>query len=171
MGNQKEPTKLNPKRHTLNPNGGFGLVEITIAVFIISVTLLSVYQLAIFALQKIQENENDAKALFLAKESVEAVRVLKDKSWTNNIANLSFGGDYHPIISSNSWSLTSGAETIDVFTRKVVIDNVSRDPATKDIEQSYSGTSDVNTKKVTATVSWSGKSIFLTAYVTNILGN
>lgn len=139
----------------LKANKGFGILEIIITIFILSTAIFSISQLAIYTMQKVQESENTAKAIFLAKESIEAIRTIKDKNWTNNITTLTFGADYHPAISLNTWTLASGEETINQFTRKIVIDNVSRNPITKDIEQTYSApNNDANTKKITSTVLW-----------------
>lgn len=139
----------------LKNNNGFGILEIIITIFILSMAIFSISQLAIYAMQKVQEGENTAKALFLAKEGIEAVRTIKDKNWTNNIATLTFGADYHSTISLNTWTLASGEEITNQFTRKIVIDNVSRDPITKDIEQTYNATNnDSNTKKITSAVLW-----------------
>jgi len=151
---------------------GFGLLEIIIAIGITSITFVAIAGVAATTLKNIRENENSEKALFYAQEGIEAVRAVKDKGWVANIGTLTFGASYHPAISGSSWSLASGAETIGIFTRTIVISNVSRDPGTKDIEQTYNaGNNNTNTKKVTSTVSWPGKSIYLTAYITNILGN
>ncbi len=156
----------------MNKNSGFGLIEIVIAISIISMALFSMFELSIFTLQKVQQSENNTQALFLAKEAIEVVRVLKDKNWTTNINNLISGNNYYPQISGNSWSLASGTETINIFNRRVVIENVSRDPISKNIEQIYNAVNnDPNTKKITATVSWQNQNITLATYITNILGN
>lgn len=155
-----------------NTHGGFGIIEIMLAVSIITVAFLVIAGLVTSVLKNIQKSEQTAQALFYAKEGIEAVRSVKDKNWTSNIANLASGANYHPVISGSSWSLASNSETIGSFTRTIVVDNVSRDPGTKNIEQAYNaGNNHADTKKVTSTVSWSGKSVYLTTYITNILGN
>lgn len=156
MNNLKKiKISIKTKSCKLKANDGFGLLEIIITIFILSTAIFSISQLAIYTMQKVQEGENTAKAIFLAKEGIEATRAIKDKNWTNNIANLNFGADYHPTISSNTWTLASSQEIINQFTRKIIIDNVSRNPITKDIEQTYNAlNNDANTKKITSTVLW-----------------
>ena len=67
------------------------------------------------------------------------------------------------------WMLLSGTETVGQFSRKIVFADVNRD-VSNNITQS-GGTLDSNTKKVTATVSWTSHArtheATLVIYLTN----
>ena len=65
---------------------------------------------------------------------------------------LTVGTNYYPTFSSNTWTLSTTPNTVDIFTRTVTIAPVNRDNTTKDI--SSTGTDDPGTKLVTITVSW-----------------
>ncbi len=152
---------------------GVGLIEIVIAVFVISASLFSVLQLSVFALKATADRANKAKAVVFAQEGMEAVRNIRDGSWTNNIAPLSFGTTYYLTTSGSQWALTqTNPGALDgKFTRAIVLENVSRDSNSNIV--SAGGTNDINTKKATVTVTWSSpaKSVQLVAYLMNILKN
>lgn len=150
---------------------GFGIIEILVAVAVISVALFSIQQVSFLYLKQNIENKKSLKASYYAEEALEAVRSVRDQGWTANIASLTMGANYYPIISSNKWILTAtnpGAIE-NIYTKQVVIDNVSRD--TNDNIVSSGGTDDPNTKKATATISWEGKTTTLTTHITNLYNN
>ena len=102
------------------------------------------------------------QAAALLHEATDAVQNVRDQGWQNIAAD----GTYHPVISSNAWTLASGPETINGFTRKIVITTAER--STTGILVASGGTADPSTKIVTATVSWespSAGSLSSTAYL------
>lgn len=145
---------------------GVGLVEIIIAVAIINLAFFGLSQLGVLALRLLREEKQTIEAGYLAEEAIEAVRNVRDQGW-NNISGLTMDAVYHPEISGlpQKWSLVSGAETINNYTRQIVIKNVQRDAFDKIIESG--GTDDPNTKKITVIVSRDGKSIGFSTYITN----
>lgn len=156
-----------------NSQKGIGLIEIVIAVFVISASLFGVLQVSVFALKATADRANKAKAIVFAQEGMEAVRNMRDGSWTNNIAPLTFGATYYLTVSSGKWALTgTNPGLLDAqFTRTIVLNNVSRDGASDIV--TTGGTNDPSTKKATVTVSWGSpaKSVQLVAYIMNILKN
>lgn len=150
---------------------GFGIIEILVAVAVISVALFTIQQVSFLYLKQNIENKKSLKASYYAEEALEAVRSVRDQGWTANIASLTMGADYYPIISSNKWTLSATNPGVieNIYTRQVVIDNVSRD--SNDNIVSSGGTNDPNTKKATATILWEGKSTILTTYLTNLYNN
>lgn len=88
------------------------------------------------------------QALSLEHEAMEAVRSIREQSW-NNVAN---DGTYHPVVSSDHWSLAIGNEVIGNLTRQVVISGVERDGSGNIV--SSGGTTDPSTKHVSVTISW-----------------
>ncbi|MEK7520391.1 MAG: hypothetical protein AAB581_04095 [Patescibacteria group bacterium] len=152
---------------------GVGLVEIVIAVGVIAATFFAIAQVGILAMNGARDRNEKVRALAFAQEGIEAVRTIRDATWSGNIATLSFGSTYYATTSSDHWILTaSNPGLLDgTFTRTVVVDNVARD--INDDIVVVGGTDDLGTKKVTVTVSWGSpqKSVQLLAYLTNILKN
>ena len=92
------------------------------------------------------------EAVALLKEAQEAVRNVREKDWNTFAVN----GTFHPEISVSEWILTNvpaGPETINGFTRQVVISDVYRDASGAIVL--VAGTLDPSTKRVVTTVSWS----------------
>ncbi len=149
---------------------GFSLVEIIVASAIISLALLSVIVAAGRSLALSHRALDTYVAGTLLEEGAEAVRVVRDNAWTN-ISGLTAGTTYYPTFSGGTWTLSTSASTVGIYTRTVVITAVSRDNTTQDIVSS-GGTADTGTKKVTVTVSWneSGSSLSKTLqfYIANI---
>jgi hypothetical protein len=117
---------------------------------------------------RVQEKQR-IKAIAIYQETLETIRSIREKGWTTFAVN----GTYHPVISGNAWTFANGPETINGFTRQIVVENVERD-ANGAIVQS-GGTVDPSTKKVTITVTWStprpgsiGGSIYVTRYLDNL---
>ena len=157
-----------------NKTQGFGLLEIVVAVSIISFSLFSVMSAVIMALMVSEESEKNIQAAYLLEEGVEALRILRDTNWQNNITNLATGVNYYFIFNNNAWQATTSATTpIDqTFERKFVLENVYRN-GNDDIAQI--GSLDSGTKKAVVTVSWlaqKGTTTQSTAvYLTNIFSD
>lgn len=150
---------------------GFGIIEIIIAITIMSLALFSISQISVLTIKKNTENKESLKALYLAEEGLEAARSARDQSWSLNIAAKTMGSPYYPVISGDKWTLSaSNPGAIEgIYSRQTVISNTSRD--VNDNIVSSGGTDDPNTKKITATISWGSKDITLETYITNIYNN
>lgn len=160
--------------HSQKKYRGFGLVEIIIAVAIVSISLFALSNASNLAFTLIDESTRETRASFLLEEGVEAVRILRDSGWSANIAPLTSGTGYYPIFATN-WTLAStDPGPIDgIFTRTITLENVLRD-GNDDIAPT--GTPDLDTKKVTVSVSWNGprgntKTRSIATYITNLLEN
>jgi len=153
---------------------GFAVLEIVVAAGIISIVLLGILQLVSQSIQPINTSVRQAQAVFLAEEAIEVVKVLRNEGWKSNIATLTNSATYYPTISANNWTLsaTDPGPINGIHTRTVVLDAVYRD-GSSDI--SSSGTLDDNTKKITATITWSernqSRSFVISSYLTNFLDN
>jgi len=149
---------------------GFGLVEILVAITIIGLSLSALAGLGNFALKIQNRLKKNMTASYLAAEAIEATRAIKDENWAL-VSDLGIGSLFHPDQSGlpAKWSLDSGSETINGFTRQIVFANVYRD-SNDDIIDSVA-TLDSNTKKITATVSWSdqgqSQQVSLSTYIVN----
>lgn len=152
---------------------GVGMLEIVIAVAIISAAFFSVLQISTFTLKVMQDRNDKAKALAYAQEGIEAVRNMRDGGWTANISGLTFGSIYYLATSGSQWALTgTNPGALDgKFARTIVLANVSRD--INDNIVTTGGTDDPKTKKATVIVSWGSpaKSVQLVTYITDILKN
>lgn len=151
-------------------NSGVSIVEILIIIPIIGLTIFSVYQLISLSLSN---NENQARRLTsvaLAQEGIEATRLLRDASWTDNIASSSVATPYYLLESNGVVSLTAtNPGAIDgVFTREIVFNTVLRDGNDNIAD---SGTADDNTRRLTVTVTWEergqNREVELATYLTN----
>ena len=155
---------------------GLTLAEVVVASAIILILVVALFSAYTAYLKVAFSGINTVKAAFLAEEGIEAVKLLRDQSWTKNIAPLTAGANYYFAYNTGMsfWSTTTPNTFIDsLFERKFVLSAVNRDPTTQDI--SPGGTDDPNTKLVTVSVSWSERgatsSKSVATYVTNIIGN
>lgn len=130
---------------------GFMTLEVLIAVSIITVSILASTAVAQKSIYVSRQALHYTQASFLLEEGGETVRIVRDNAW-NNISSLTPGTNYYPTFTGGTWTLSLTPNTVGIFTRKVVITNVSRDNVTKDIASV--GTDDPGTKLVTITVSW-----------------
>ena len=135
---------------------GFGLLEIVVAVAIISGSLAALAEVSTLAVRITQAALAGQQAIFLAEEGIENARLARDTSWATLLAS-------------------SGTETINTFTRAVTLEDVYRRNSDDDIVPASSSdlkTLDPNTKKITVTVSWQTQkgtvNTTLSAYLTNL---
>ena len=131
-------------------NEGFMMIEVIIVITIVIVTVLAAMSVTQKAIYVSNQSLHTAEASFLLEEGAEAVRTLRDGSWSN-ISSLTNGTTYYPTF-SGSWSLGTTTSSVGIFTRTVKITNVVRDATTANI--SSTGVNDPGTKLVTVTVSW-----------------
>ncbi|MDP2671168.1 MAG: type II secretion system protein [bacterium] len=152
---------------------GFALLEILIALVVITISFLAGVSFLFFARQASSKAIQKTEAVSLAEEALEAVRNLRDESWSGNIEALAAGTTYYPTLSAGKWTLsTTNPSSSSTYTTTVVFSLVNRD-ASANI--SAVGSNDPNTRKIVASVSWkeanTTETVALTAYVTNFLGN
>lgn len=149
---------------------GFGLVEVLVGAAIISGVLISLLGVAGNFVRVSHATVKATQAAYLLEEGMEAVRLIRDEGWTENIVPLTVGTLYYLEWSGTSWVATTSPVSIDdMFERSFVLENVYRD-GNDDI--AGSGTIDSNTRALTVTVSWRGTgqattSKSLSTYITN----
>jgi Tfp pilus assembly protein PilV len=130
---------------------GFFLIEVVIAVAVITVVLVSMLGIIQDTVEVSQRSLERTQGAYLLEEGFEAVKMIRDTSWST-IANLSNGTAYYLSWNGTTWSLSTTPSQIGVFSRLIVFDSVSRD-GNDDIVDS-GGTTDTRTRKGTATVNW-----------------
>ena len=152
------------------------ILEAFIAIMVISVAFATLLDIGTLSVQTSTSITKSSQANFLAKEAIEATRSFRDgTTWaTDGLGVVSTGEPayYYVVLDTgvtpNKWALTSGTETVGIFTRKIIFDQVSRDPSTQNIENPYNAShDDPNTRKATASVSWESRTLNLTTYLTN----
>lgn len=147
---------------------GQSLVEILLAIALAALILPGI-AVGIFASRSgVAQQKERFLGTAMMEEAQSAVRSVREKGWTTFALN----GTYHPVISGTTWSLADGPETINGFTRQVVISDVNRENGTI---VATGGTLDPSTKKVDISISWllpipstMSSTIFLTRYLDNL---
>jgi type II secretory pathway pseudopilin PulG len=142
-------------------NKGALLLELLIVIAILAVILAVTVNGVFLSIKSNKTGGERDIAIALASESLEAARATTEEDWQNIYSLTKSTQHYQTTPSGTKWILATGDETLTInnitYTRYVVIDNVSRDSTTHNIQASYSSTDDdPNTQKVTATVSWPG---------------
>ncbi len=148
---------------------GQSLIELLLAIAFAGIILPVLIVSFVSSREGKPQQEQRIQAVSMLKEAQEAVRSVREQGWSA----FSVDGTYHPVATASAWSLAPGMEVSDGFTRSLVISSVTRDASTGAIV-STGGVPDVSTKKVTASVSWSGplgSSVSATMYLTRYLGN
>jgi len=110
---------------------GFSLVEVVLAsaVFVLMVTaLVGAY---LYGEQATALAGNRARAAMLAEEGLEAVRNIRDVTFTN-LAN----GTYGLSTIGNQWSLLGSQDISDIFTRQIIISSI--DPTRRTVTTNVS---------------------------------
>lgn len=161
--------------HQKNTIKGFSLVEVLIACAVISISIIALMSASTKGIQLSNEALRQTQANLLLEEGAEAVKSIRDASWTN-ISSITPNTNYYLTFNTgtNTWSLgTTAVGAIDsIFTRIIVLSGVSRD-INDDIVSSGGSYDDARTKKVTVTVSWpsidnSASSKDLSFYISDI---
>lgn len=159
--------------------GGFTLVEAIVAITVFSVGMIASAQMTLAALRLSGESKNTVQAANYLEEGLEAVRSVRDSSWTD----IATDGDYHLTSDPDAltpWQLVAGGtETIGKFSRTITISAVRRADtdgsgaltAGDDIVQSGGSFDDPDTKKVTATIRWEQGNRTVTRSVSTYLTN
>lgn len=160
----------------MSKNRGFGLLEIVIATAIISGTLFSLSYVFLISNKLAAESGNKVRANFLAEEGLEALRLLRDASWTSNLSELNINTTYYLSFdtAASAWSIGASSQAfIDgLFARTVTVENVNRD-ANDNIASS--GTNDPDTRKFNVSVAWSERAgtttVIVSTYLTDMFDN
>jgi len=135
-------------KRKLSSNKGQILVELLLAIGLAAVLLPSVLTGLLASRDGRDQQEQRLKAVGYLRESVEAVRVVKE-NWNN----LPTSGTYYPQITDTTWTLQPGAETIGDFVRQIEIENVYRD-SDGNLSLNPSDTLDPSTKRIASAISW-----------------
>lgn len=160
--------------YSIYSKNGFTLVEVIVATSIILVFLSAMLGAYNLYLQMALTNTEKVKATFLLEEGIEAMKLIRDTSWTSGIANLGNNTPYSLAFSGTAWSATTTHSYVDgVFERYVTLAAVERNASSEIV--SSGGTVDADTRLITVTVSWNDRGATstrsLSTYLTNIFNN
>jgi len=157
----------------MRSNKGFGLIEIVIASSIISMAVVSLSYVLVLSNRLSSRASDEIRANFIAEEGIEAIRFLRDKSWTTDLSVLVPNTDYFVILdtSTGQWSISTTEPGLlgDLFRRTIRVDSVYRDPSF-DIVAS-GGTIDPETLRITSLVTWQYGTTSLETYLSNMFNN
>lgn len=165
----------------LGNNKGFSIVELLVGASIITLGTSALLGFLAFGLATSSFLKQQTEASFFAQEALEAVRGFRNGiGWNDNdpgnaydgLGQVQTGVAYHAALSQDNpprWQLLLGSETIGMFTRSIVFENVQRD--VNDDIVAGGGIQDPDTKKVTVTVSWAARTkahdVTVVTYLTN----
>lgn len=150
---------------------GVGLVEVIIGIAIIVGSVLASFLYFSLANRIAKQSAETVQGALLVEEGMEAVRVLRDRGFSEQIDSLSEDTDYYLFFSDGTWNATTTAQAVgSIFIRTFRLEGVMRD-GNDDIVVS-GGSVDPDTKEVTVNVSWSDeagdtKTLEASAYITN----
>jgi hypothetical protein len=154
---------------------GIGLIEVVIGAAIITGLISAVVTATNIFLVSSSSQVSKVKAAYLAEEGIEAVKSIRDYSWTSRIAPLTVGSSYYLSLSTSSpytWGVTTTPQYIDGMLRTVVLANAYRD-ANSDLVAS--GTNDTQSRLLTVTIAWptrTGTTTYsLSTYITNLFSS
>lgn len=147
-----------------NTNHGQSLVELLITIGLATILIPALLTGFTVTRGGRAQAEQRLQATAYVREAQEALRIIQANSWDNLT-----DGTYHAIVSSSTWVLVTGAETISgtSFTRQIVIESVYRDDQGN--ITSIGGAIDPSTKLITISVSWATplpSSVTQTSYLT-----
>lgn len=161
------------KNNLSTNNQGFTIVEIIVVIMIIVTAFFVIVGFFILDAKVTERSQMRLKAISLARESIETLRNFRDNTkWdSTGIGTLTAGVNYHINTSSTGWEFFPGEESINEFSRTIVLNRVSRG-ANDNIETTYNpDNDDPKTRKVIVDVNWSDRqgsaSERLKTYITN----
>lgn len=161
--------KLTNLRLAVTQQSGQLLIEVLIVFGVLVITLPALFAAIMTSRDGSAQQEKRLQAIGLYRETFEAIRVIRETDWNIFAVN----GTYHPVQTGKSWQLATGVESINSFTRRVIIADAYRDSS--GVLVNSGGTLDPSTKKVSVTISWTQPSVgqldtevYMTRYLDNL---
>ena len=133
---------------------GISVVEIVVAAGIIAIAVTGIAGAWQLYFKISNQSVQYAQTTTLIEEANEALSVMRDSGWSNKINTLSLNTTYYLYWDGSAYSATTTPQIIqNTYLRTIVFQPVTRDAS---FNIASSGTTDVNTRKVTITISLSG---------------
>ncbi len=154
---------------------GVTLIEVIIATAIIAAIMIGVLSAFNAYVRVGLSNIKKTQAAFLAEEGTEALRFMRDKSWSETLGSFQTSEQYFfEYATSSGWSAVEEEpeRRFDEFERSFIIKDVYRDADTKDIVSSTSPAAvlDLDIKRAVVKVDWSSSDtpVTISTYLTNL---
>lgn len=98
---------------------GVSLVEGILAAGLLGILVMALVGLFIYGQESTRIAGDRARAVFLAEEGIEAFRNIRDSA--TGFANVPADGTYGLDVSGNNYILSGSSDTVDIFTREIII--------------------------------------------------
>jgi len=140
-------------RKTKNNTNGFMIIEVLLAIVILSVLFLSLFSMMSFLATRTERSKFDAQAAALMQEGIEVSRNTMIANWAGFPA-----GSYYPLFDADlgRWVLKPGQEGLlqGRFERVLTVSNVCRGAVEGLQVDCPAGQLDSQSKRVTVTIKW-----------------
>lgn len=162
-------------------NRGISIIELFVGASILTVSLSALLGFLVFSLSTTSLIQQQTQAITLGQGALEALKNFRDgTAWDvddpqnqyDGLGKAQMGVPYHLGVSGDvpaRWQFLAGTETIGIFARSIVLENVQRDVNSNIVPAG--GIDDPNTRKITVTVSWQAKTkiqeVTMVSYLTN----
>lgn len=150
-------------------SGGFTLLEVIVAIALLLTFTIGTLAANTLATRTITINQKRSQANRLAHEAMEAILSIRAASFT-----FISSGTFYPVSTPTGWSLVSGTQQVEEFTRSITITPASRAIACEaDICDlvSAGGITDPNTRHVSVSVVWDEESGNQNITLSNLITN
>ncbi|MCR4334585.1 MAG: hypothetical protein NUV47_02575 [Patescibacteria group bacterium] len=118
---------------------GMAIFEIIIGLTIISLSLISLITNYRAHLKESSASIEEIKSSYLAEETLEVVRLLRDSSWTENIVSLNDGTDYYIYWNGVVWTSTTTPQYVDELIRSFKLSSVDDNENIKKVDVVVNG--------------------------------
>lgn len=133
-----------------NQHLGQSMIELVVAIGIFTIVGSAIIVLALDAFNMESAGKDDSQALLYAEEGIEAARAIRDNKW-DNLKNAPL---QNGLTRQNGfWEFFGASDSLGKYTRVTSVETVNRDAVTGNIVTT-GGIPDVETKKITSTVTW-----------------
>lgn len=135
-------------------NSGFLIIEVLLAIVILSMVFLSIFSTLSFLANKTEKSKFDTQAASLMQEGMEQTRSSILANWK------SFSpGEYYPVFNNatKTWTITEGNEGVleGRFTRVISLEKVCRNKSDEGTQSNCSiGVEDLQSKIIKVKISW-----------------
>ncbi|PIR64100.1 MAG: hypothetical protein COY81_01930 [Candidatus Pacebacteria bacterium CG_4_10_14_0_8_um_filter_43_12] len=126
---------------------GFSIIELLVAMSLFLIVVVTGLTTVIYSFTINRRSVEETGAVLLSQEGLEAVRSIRDQDW-NSLTPGTYGID----ASGGNWTLSGSNNTIDDYTREIIIEAVQRDGSGAVVLSG--GTVDPDTYRVISQTQW-----------------
>jgi len=153
-----------PQHHPYYNNKGISIIELLVVILILGMGISATLSFGVFSLRIASLQKQTIEASFLVQDTLEGLKNYRDNTGWNDddpanqydgLGRVLMGVSFHLELSGDTplrWQFLLGQETIGIYTRDIIVDQVERDDADDIVESG--GALDDDTKKITVKVTW-----------------